>query len=98
MSNKKFAPGEWKIKKYLPGDYEKEQWHLLNTSDEIIAVIPTEAIAKFLAAAQEMFWVLRWMCFEKSISRCQYRPEGCEDCPIKAVLEQARGKPFEREL
>ena len=51
-----------------------------------------ERLALLFCHAEEMHNLLEMLCFEKSVSRCKYRPESCEKCPIKTVLEKTRVK------
>ena len=69
----------------LERDYKPENW--LTYED-------LERIALLFCHAEEMHKILEMLCFEKSVSRCKYKPESCKDCPIKKVLEKVK---FENE-
>lgn len=98
MSEEKFTQGEWD---YFISD-NGDGFPIIFVGDIDIAEIYLPkgngeemlANAQLIKTAPKMYNMLKWLCFEKSVSRCKYKPESCKDCPIKKVLEKVK---FENE-
>lgn len=52
-----------------------------------------KARSKLIIAAPKMLYLFEMLCFEKSVSRCKFRPEACSNCPIRQIIDDAGGEP-----
>lgn len=103
MTNEKFTPGRFRrafnmsrngktVRGLSPCRIENEKGD--NDAFTVPQKSRQEQIANtnLLAAAPEMYRVLRGICFEKSARICNYAPESCKVCAIRKALKKARGE------
>ena len=93
MKDPKFTPGPWHAKRYVGASWE--EYYEVSTSDGLrIAISPTEADARLIAAAPEMYDFIEYLTTETGhslLSQAGYLGENLYN-EAKELCRKARGE------